>query len=647
MKTNLDNAINIGIKTYRAFEYAERGATSTFAFTCRSFREYIRQHNIAYSAENAAVWIRTHQHFSSQIRWKHKRVTAMLKALKVLDDIMQNGYVTTSIQPKWERMPAYVKLPMPTKQVLDEYLHTLSEVYTKDTIRPIRVNCSVFLFSLGKSGVQQLSEITTEIVKKTFETENHSSVAAQKEYRRHIENFLEFLIKTEKLPTALRYTFREFESEKIPLVHELAESAQVKFKGFLADEMCMCEAMKKYDKAAAMLKQIYKDHQYGSGMKQIIERVLCKFKNFLLVNSFLYSHEAALEWLEYLKTKLSHSEHNNYRRVILCINEIVTTGDLKTRTFSSASPKYPLADWQNVLLEEYLLYRKQEECAVSTQRTIWASCSRFFAFLNHEGIENLSEITPELLKRYHLQSKHNSTRGKNLYSSQLRLFLRYLGIKGLVPNTLELAIPCRSAPNTKVVNVLSEEQIAAIYAYRNNAESPMELRDSAIFLLGLRMGFRISDIIELKFTDISWKNRTISITQQKTGVFLKLPMPVDVGNSLYKYIHEGRPKQTDSEYIFVKRHAPFDRLNSGHSIGKHLKSAILQSCDTAPNGFHITRRTFASNLLKGGSPIPTIVSALGHSDVHSVDKYLATNEINLRKCAIGLNGIEYMGRYEL
>ena len=420
------------------------------------------------------------------------------------------------------------------------------------------------------------------------------------------------------------------------------------FRQFYANDVVVAASLKEYDKASSRLLQIYADRQYSAGVKESAARALRAFRKFLQINSFQYSHQVALAWLSYLETQMSsRSEYNSFRKVLLSVHEIMSTGSLKTRSFSSQLPKYPLLDWQNSLLDEYLAYRTREECAASTQRTVRASCSRFFSFLNDQGVKDLCEITPELLKQYHLRDKHTSVRGKNLYSSQLRLFLRYLGKKEFVPNTLELAVSCQSAPSTKLVKILSAEQTDAIYTYRENAETPLKLRDSAFFMLGMRMGLRGADIVRLKFSDISWEERTISFVQQKTGVFLKLPMPIDVGNSLFRYIQEGRLAQAHSEYVFVRHMAPFDELSGRAGISKRLKSAILQYLETAPDGFHVTRRTYASNLLKGGNPIPTIASALGHANFLNVHQYLSTDEKQLRKCAIDLNGIEYTGGYGL
>ena len=308
--------------------------------------------------------------------------------------------------------------------------------------------------------------------------------------------------------------------------------------------------------------------------------------------------------------------------------------------------KYQIEDWQSDLLNEYLAYRKREECAESTLKGIRNACSRFFSYANRKGIKSLNDITPELLQWYTIENEHRTLAEKNQYSSQLRMSIRYLGEKGVVPTTLELAISYRYAPNTKVVRILSDDQVEAVYDYRNNAETPLDLRDSAILLLGLRMGLRASDIANLRLSDISWAERIISIAQKKTGVSLKLPMPVDVGNSLYKYIQAGRPGLADCDYIFVRHDAPYCKLADA-GIGNRIKSTLQKYNGTQLNGLHVLRKTFASNLLKSGNSIPIIASALGHADFSNVNQYLSTDSDQLRKCAIGLTGIEYMGGYGL
>ncbi|MDR2022702.1 MAG: tyrosine-type recombinase/integrase [Hungatella sp.] len=160
------------------------------------------------------------------------------------------------------------------------------------------------------------------------------------------------------------------------------------------------------------------------------------------------------------------------------------------------------------------------------------------------------------------------------------------------------------------------------------------LRDAAIVLLGLRMGFRASDVLNLHFRDIDWKNREISIIMKKTKTQITLPMPVDVGNTIYAYISNGRPKN-GSEFIFIRSKAPYGRL-TGKVCTKALYRILPERKEVTGGGFHVTRRTFATNLLRNHAKINEVMDALGHQDSTSIMKYLLLDEERSRRCGLSL-----------
>ena len=63
--------------------------------------------------------------------------------------------------------------------------------------------------------------------------------------------------------------------------------------------------------------------------------------------------------------------------------------------------------------------------------------------------------------------------------------------------------------------VLTDDEVKRIYTYRAGCRTGIELRNAAMLMLGLRLGFRASDVVNLKIEDIDWKQRRISIIQEK------------------------------------------------------------------------------------------------------------------------------------
>lgn len=327
---------------------------------------------------------------------------------------------------------------------------------------------------------------------------------------------------------------------------ELPELERNRFSRFFnTAQKDISQSKAEYDAAAKQLADIHKNRKYSSSIRKSDSQATRDFRVFMDANLFAYSNDLALEWLEFQRAKWSRAKYLTFRRVLLSINEILCTGTLSTSCFSTHEPKYSLPGWGDDLLSQYLREREREGCAGSTLDMIHNSCSRFIIFLDNHGIASEKGITPEVIKDFQAQDNHSTVEGKNAYAIKIRGFIRFLAGKGLVPETLELAVSTEMAPHTSIVTTLSDNQIDAIYTFRQN----------------LRMGLRASDIANLKLTDISWKESSISFIQQKTGVHLKLPLPVDVGNSLYRYICEGRP-QNNSHHVFVHHRAPYCRFGS-------------------------------------------------------------------------------------
>lgn len=142
----------------------------------------------------------------------------------------------------------------------------------------------------------------------------------------------------------------------------------------------------------------------------------------------------------------------------------------------------------------------------------------------------------------------------------VRAFLRYLAEKGYTEQrSLDVCITSGMTPWDKIIDVLSDEQLERIGTFRTEHKKPVELRDVAIVLLGVRMGLRACDILALRFQDIDWKNRQIPIVMKKTKTQITLPMPVEVGNSIYYYIATDRPKIC-TKYIFIRSKALYGKF---------------------------------------------------------------------------------------
>ena len=634
-------AVQVGLNAYRTLEYAD-SRRYAFQLASKEFKKYMEDANLPYSPRLAQRWVN-----DSKEHWNDHKLESSRKAMGVLADIMEHGCVTMSLQTKIERMLTYTQLPNWSRTLLDNYLATLTCTCGTSYLKHIRNACSLFFLFLETSGISQPSEITNSIVKSFFIKDIHISPKAKDQYNNEIRHCLMYIADQELIPKTVGPVLNKFVFSDLIIAAELPESERNRFLRFFNTvEQDISRSKAEYDAAAKKLVDIHKNRKYSTNIGKLDSQVTRDFRVFMDANLCAYSNDLALEWLEFQRVKWSRAKYLAFRRVLLSINEILCTGTLSTRCFSTHESKYLLPGWGDDLLSRYLRERKREGCTGSTLDMIRNSCSRFIVFLDNHGIVSEKGITPEVIKDFQAQDNHNTVEGKNAYAIKIRGFLRFLAGKGLIPEILEFAVSTEMAPHTSIVTTLSDNQINAIYAFRQNVDRPIELRNAAIIMLGLRMGLRASDISNLKLTDISWKESSISFIQQKTGVHIKLPLPVDAGNSLYRYIYEGRP-QSNSSHVFVHHRAPYCRLGT-RTFAMLLKAVLTTQHESeSVHGFHVTRKTFASKLLANGNSVTIIAAALGHMGANNVDEYLAANEDKMRLCAIGLKGIEYLGGFIL
>lgn len=76
----------------------------------------------------------------------------------------------------------------------------------------------------------------------------------------------------------------------------------------------------------------------------------------------------------------------------------------------------------------------------------------------------------------------------------------------------------------------------------------------------LKLGRRVSDIINLKFENIDWDNNVMFITQQKTRNIVELPLTPEVRNAIIDYLRDERVAGI-SNYVFLTLKAPFKRIS--------------------------------------------------------------------------------------
>lgn len=527
----------------------------------------------------------------------------------------------------------YNKLPTSWKDDLDFYLEDCSKRYTKRTLELTRIYCSEGLLILSEIGIVNISKISYEAVLMLINTKMYQSGETRNVILNYTARMIRFYEKIGKCTKPYSLLFNRQIYPHIGLASAFCSENKVALQKTADVIMSAADFNRKIEPFVECLK----NHGYIGTTLKLAKHALTTFYLFLDIHDLGYHPDIVWIWFSEIKNVLGTS-WLHWRRILNFCNEYLLIGDIhpdgKYKYFPTIYDELP--EWCKEAITGLLEQKKREYREIGTLRSYKCSCTIFCLFLIDHGYGSFKLISPEIIKEFSIQDKHSTFKGRATRFVIVRAFLRYLDeYRYTERHGLDQCLISGSAPVDKIIDVLSDEQIQRIQEYRLTHNTPVELRDIAIVLLGVKTGLRASDILALRFEDIDWKKCQISIIMKKTKTQITLPMPVEVGNAIYSYLKYGRPN-AESDFIFVRSKAPYGKM-TGKVCTRALYRILPERTDVKGGGFHVTRRTFATNLLKNHAGINEIMDALGHRDPTSVMKYLLLDDKKSRKCGLSLS----------
>ena len=152
--------------------------------------------------------------------------------------------------------------------------------------------------------------------------------------------------------------------------------------------------------------------------------------------------------------------------------------------------------------------------------------------------------------------------------------------------------------------VAGERCYLTIEEIRTLADTPCEPRIAYPFLFACFTGLRLSDVRNLKWSDI--RNGVIFLRQRKTGEFVQVP----VGKNASKFLRDN-----DSENVF------HDFPSCEVWFTQKLKDWVAKAGIKKNVSFHVARHTFATLALGNGADLFTVSKLLGHTKITTTQIY--------------------------
>lgn len=323
---------------------------------------------------------------------------------------------------------------------------------------------------------------------------------------------------------------------------------------------------------------------------------------------------------------LPPKEYRVYR-AFQALETFHSVGSISGTSMVGASVRQALPEYENSILESYLLHIGNLGYSIKSKRYAYATVHHY-----------LLSCPLFIISDSQVLGYFNATAGCSKQTTKSRLkvlkrFLLYCFEQGFVDANYSVLFPSSKRRRyTEIPSVYTPDEISLLLNYLKNRNQNRK-RNYAIALLAAVYGFRSGDLVEMLLSDIDWDNGMIRIIQSKTGKELKHHLMPQTGNALTSYLLEERPDSIDSR-IFLKQDG--GRLNST-SVSAMIFNAFLRTgivINDRKHGSHSLRHSLASNMLASDSGMLEISKTLGHASVDTTRIYAKVDIIHLRLCGL-------------
>lgn len=231
------------------------------------------------------------------------------------------------------------------------------------------------------------------------------------------------------------------------------------------------------------------------------------------------------------------------------------------------------------------------------------------------------------IKGFIIWLKADNPRTQSRILSGIRSFFRYMVIEGKIEENPASLI---ESPRLGRIlpEVLSEEEIDSIIA-AIDLSKPEGQRNSAIIETLYGCGLRVSELINLKLTDLHFKEEYILVTGKGDKQRL-VPLNNIVIKEINKYLDDrNRLKRiSDTNILFLNRRGRRLTREMIYTIIKNLSYLAGIKKKVSPHTF---RHSFATHLIKQGADLRAVQEMLGHESILTTEIYTHIDRLYLKK----------------
>lgn len=272
------------------------------------------------------------------------------------------------------------------------------------------------------------------------------------------------------------------------------------------------------------------------------------------------------------------------------------------------------------LLEDYQIYlvtvrlKEEDTTAVSYVEDIY----KYLEYMEKKHISNALKIKYEDINDYLKYLDDNKYEVSSITRKivSIRLFHKYLNIEyNINDESLRVVNP---KYRRKLPNILTIEEVDNLLNIK--LENAFDYRNKAMLELMYSSGLRISELVNLKLSDIDLDNGYVRCMGKGSKERI-IPIGDYALDYLKKYINDYRDSMKKGYYtenVFLNNHGKNMTRQGFFLIIKKIAKEKNIVKNITP---HMLRHSFATHLLNNGADLRTIQEMLGHSSITTTQIY--------------------------
>lgn len=379
------------------------------------------------------------------------------------------------------------------------------------------------------------------------------------------------------------------------------------------------------------LRSLMKPEGYSKSYSAEWNCIIQKFSDYWKCNSLTeYSPDIGKSMIEYLSISLNScpSRIENGKRIITILNRLQLGIDGRAALWTDQTVQISLPTNLKKVLNSFISECEKKGNSPATLHYKSWICSRFMKNLSEHGVENVTDITGELVQISFLELKYSR------YWDKIGPFLSFLCEKKYITNNYSKLITYRKkhCPHPTVYTV--DEITKVLMSIDTSTKTG--IRNYAIVLLLSKYGIRSRDIASLTFDNVDFKDNRIRFIQKKTGVFWECELFSDVKIALQRYIRESRAAISECKNIFLTTVIPYRPLKCGaidEAIGVVFSKSDIFTKDKR-HGSRSFRSSIASNMINDNISTEVVRNVLGHSTKQAITHYAKLDMVHMRLCSL-------------